>query len=511
MEEPTYPFPLAVNSSHHSHYHRFLLGADPAILAPFPKPYCVGELAAPMGSLTENLNLPRWRKLYHASFPWVGGYGPAHYELGHIPPHRPLPREYRRPFRRFGAFDFVQVADPSVSALALVAGDRRIVERFVALSDAFCARVETGAGSRSPGPSGSRATGRLLAGQFAEPNNRWLMPFLHVHSRVLNFTSFREAPGRLECIDRGSLARAAQKAKQQWMGSQAELLADLGYRAGVCGEAATSLRVEGVCPRLVAAIEAPRIAVLRLLERAIVGDRPPSIERLGAELPPAVVAAMAEQLESLLARSLSFYKPAKIEIPSEGPWRSAVREHLTHYCPASLELLDHAARRAKATPFESALFPTPPLDPAHFHGPAIESLDASHQLPGDPELGAASARARPEPAASEWLAREFDATLREVNERIVSVGPEDPLVALRGMLGRIDHLVEGADPEQLRQSEVLLGIELDRRARETSIGSPRAGLSGRGHRVALASLDDLFEDAARPRLVCEQEIGGRSL
>src|SRR5580658_643439 len=188
MEKNTYPFPLAVNSSHHSHYHRFLLGADPAILEPFPKPYCVGALAGQMSSVAGNLNLTRWRKLYHASFPWVAGFGPEHYELGNVPPHRPIPREYGRPLRKFGAYDFVQVADPCVSALALVAGDRRIVERFVALGDDFCARLETGASSLKPGPNGSSATGRMLAGQFAEPNNRWLMPFLHTHARVLNFT-----------------------------------------------------------------------------------------------------------------------------------------------------------------------------------------------------------------------------------------------------------------------------------------------------------------------------------
>jgi hypothetical protein len=465
-----------------------------------------------MGSLAENLNLQRWRKLYHASIPWVAGFGAAHYELGNVPPHRPLPPEYGRPTRKFGAFDFVQVADASVSALALVAGDRRIVEQFVALTNDFCTQVEPGVCSRTADLSGCRATGRMLAGQFAEPNNRWLMPFLHVHARVLNFTSFSDRPGRLDCIDSGSLARAGQKAKLQWIERQAEILSGLGYRAGVCGAgAAAVLRVDGVCPRLVAAIEAPRIAVLRILERAIVGDRPPCVERLGAELPPTVIAAMAEQLESLLARSLSFYKPAKIEIPSEGPWRAAVREHLSHYCPGSLESLDRTALRAKAAPFESAVFPTPQLDPAHRHAPGLEFLLATSQAPFDPELGRLSAAGRGAPEPSQWLAREFEATLREVNERIVSVGPDDPLVSLRRMLPRIDHLPEGAHPEQLRQSEALLGVELERRSRDAAMDAGGAERPARGRRVALASLENLFEDAALPRLACEQEIGGRSL
>jgi hypothetical protein len=351
----------------------------------------------------------------------------------------------------------------------------------------------------------------MLAGQFAEPNNRWLMPFLHVHSRVLNFTSFRENPGRLECIEAASLAREGQKAKQDWTARQAGLLADLGYRADVGRGPHAVLRVEGVCPRLVAAIEAPRIAVLRMLERALAGDRRPSAERLSEELPPVVIAALSEQIESLLARSLSWFKPRKVEIPSEGPWRGAVREHLSHYCPGSLEQLDKCARRAKADIFESPVFPSPQLDRAHCHAPCAESLEAAHQMPCDAELGATPPGARIEAGGSERLAREFDATLREVNERIVSVGPEDPLVSLRRLLATIDHVPAGADQEQLRQSGALLEVELERRESHGADEPARERRPGIGHRVPLASLDDLFAEASIPRPECEQEIGGRSL
>ncbi len=513
MGRTTYPFPLAVNSSQHSHYHRFLLGADPSILAPFPKPYCVGGMVAQVRGLAEALNLPRWRKLYHAAIPWIAGFGPEHYALGKVSANSPLPREYGRPSRKFGAFDFVQIADPSVSALALVAGDRRIVERFTALGDEFCAQVEAGACSRTPGPSSSRVTGRMLAGQFAEPNNRWLMPFLHVHARVLNFTSFPDDPGRLDCIDSSALARAGQRAKLNWTARQAEVLSELGYRASVCGSVGPSLKVEGVCPRLVAAIEAPRIAVLRILERALVGDRPPCVERLCEELPPAVIASMAEQLEGAdRLGSLSSYKPAKIGIPSEvGRGRNSAREHLSHYCPGSLELLDRTAIRAKAAPIEAAIFTTPLLDCSHRHGPCAESLGCINQLPDDPELGAGPPNPEAERAASRWLIREFDRTLLDVNESIVRAGPDDPLVRLRGMLQVIDNISEAADPGQLRQSDILLGVELERRERDAGDELARGRHPARPDRPALSSLDDLFIDATMPRLVCEQEIGGRSL
>jgi len=508
MEIPTYPFPLAANSSHHSHYHRFLLGADPAVLAPFPKPYCFGALSRLMPRLTETPNLQTWRKLFHGAIPWVEGFGPDHYGLGAVAPHRPLPRAYGRPLRRFGAYDFVQAADPSVTALALVAGDKRLVNRFTLLTNDFCACLEAGASARNPGPSGSRLTGRMLAGQFVEPNNRWLMPYLHVHTRVLNLTSFKEAPARLACIDSAAMARAAEKAKRNWIAGQAQALSDLGYRVAPCHDGEPALQVEGVSEKLVAAMEAPRIAVMRMLERIVMGDCEPSARRFTAELPPAVIAAMAEQLESIIVRSLSFFKPPKMGIPSEGPWRGAVREHMSLSCPAELVLLDAAAARARAVPLDSAIFPTPQLDPAHFHAPTIEALDARSQLPSDPELGTGAEPGQLEGAASAWLAQEFDETLREVNDRLVQVGPHDALVSLRSILTRTDQLSAGADTDQLAQSASFLAMELDRRAMQIENDD---AFGRRAGRVPLASLDELFESQAFAPMSCERELGGRGL
>ncbi|MGA2016467.1 MAG: relaxase domain-containing protein [Opitutaceae bacterium] len=511
MDSSTFPFPLAANSSHHSHYHRFLLGADPSILAPLPKPYCVGALSGSMPLLAERLDLQRWRKLFHGAIPWFEGFGPEHYDLGCIAPHRPLPAAYGRPARKFGAFDFVQTADPSVSALALVAGDRRVVDRFILLCNDFCVRLEPGVCAREPGPSGVRQTGRMLAGQFVEPNNRWLMPFLHVHARVLNFTAFEEAPARLACVDHAALARAGERARRQWIGRQAEALSEIGYRAEACGDRAPCLNVDGVPGRLVAAIEAPRIAVLRMLERIVLGNREPSVDDFTAELPAAVIAAMAEQLESALARSLFFYKPPKVDMPCEGPWRAAVREHLSRTCPRELALLDAAALRAKAIPYESALFSTPRLDPAHCHAPRIEALEASVQLPGDPELGAGCGPEQPHRAASAWLVDEFAETLREVNDRLVHVGLDDPLLMLGRILATIDHLPEGVEPDRLMESARFLGAELNRRARQLGHGAGRHGRAGLADRAPLPSLDELIERAELAQLACERDFGGRGL
>jgi TrwC relaxase len=511
MDRSTFPFPLAVNSSHHSSYHRFLLGADPSVIAPFPKPYCVGALAGELPGLARSLSLPSWRKLYHGALPWAGGHGPVHYTLENVAPHRPLPADYRRPERRFGAFDFVQCADASVSAIALVAGDRRVLERFIALSDGFCARVEAGALACNPGPSGTRATGRLLAGQFAEPNDRWLMPFLHVHSRVLNFTSFGEAPRRLSCLDHAGLSRAGGRAKGDWLDRQADMLSELGYRVTHCEGKSPALRVDGVSARLLAAMQAPRIAVLRMLERMLAGDRDPCVERLGVDLPAPVIAAMAEQLESALAGCASSYKPAKIGVPSEGPWRASVREHLWRSCGGELAQLDATAARAHAVPIESAVFASPEQDAAHRHSPGTEALEARHQMPADPELGAEPDRAealRPAPAR---IVREFEETLADVRARLAHNGPDDPLVRLRLMLNRIDNLAEGASPGQLDQAALFVGAELVRRHRMPEIAGAYDGPPMRGDRGPLPSLDELFAGALVAESVGGREIGGRSL
>lgn len=505
MESPAYPFPLAVRSSHHSLYHRFILGADPSVLSPFPKPYCLGALCALLPRLTGELSLQGWRKLYHGAFPWVGGFGPGHYDVGNVPPHCPLPRGYRRPQRSYAAFDFVQVADPSVSALALVAGDRRVIDGFRRLGDGFCGQVEAGACSRHAGPRDPRATGRILAGQFYEPNNRWLMPFLHVHTRVLNLTSSEGEPRALACIDSAALGRAGERAKRGWSAGQAQMLTGLGYRVAAPAGPGVPLRVDGVPENLLAALDAPRAAVLRILERIIAGGRPACATPLCDEFPAAVIAAMAEQIGSLAARALSAYKPPKVGLPCAGPWRSAVREHLRCLCPGALERIDAAAARAGAVPLGRPVFPTPPLDGAHCHAPALADVDAPCQWPCEPELGSGPDELAEE-ADHPWLAREFGATLLEVNEGIARWGPADRLASLRGVLGGLDRLACAADPGQLRQAAAFLGVELDRRGRDRgALPRPERWRGG------LGTLDDLLERAGAPQLACEREIGGRGL
>ena len=132
-----------------------------------------------------------------------------------------------------------------------------------------------------------------------------------------------------------------------------------------------------------------------------------------------MVATLAEQLESVIARSLAAYKPPKLGLPAEGPWRAAVREHLRGHCREDLALLDAAALRARAVPIETALFPAPPMDPAHVHATSMAELEGACQLPADPELDLGYGERLPGGDPSPWLARTFAETLTAVTDRLV--------------------------------------------------------------------------------------------
>jgi len=506
MEPAPDPFPLAVNSSHHSHYHRFLLGADAAIVAPFPKPYCIGQLKSALPELAGGLDLPRWRKLYHASIPWVDGFGSRHYQLGNVPPYRPLPPEYGRPERRFAAFDFVQIADPAVSALALVAGDLRVLEGFLRLNDDFCLRVERAARPERPG--NAPVTGRFLAGQFAEPNNRWLLPFLHVHSRVLNFTASAARPRELECLNLGALRQEAPRARQHWVERQADRLNALGYVADVRGRHSPAIAVRGLPGKLLSALEAPRIAVLRLLERLVLGPAAVAPGRLDQEMPLSAIATMAEHLGDAIRQAVSFYRPPKIALPTDGPWRTAVRSHLRLYCADGLSALDAVALRAKATPCERCGLPTPAEDAAHRHAFDPDELRVPVQHPSEPELGADREAARDERRPSAWLAREFATALQEIGEGIVRAGPTDPFAAERETLGEIDRAAGNFSVPEVIAAQALIDSELERRqGPEDRV--PRFS-PGFEFRPPLALVPDLRVAEPAVPLSAGREMGGRS-
>jgi hypothetical protein len=475
MSSPTYPFPLAVHSSHHSHYHRFLLGASASVLAPFPRPDCLGALAAEMPDLTKELTLAKWRTLYHGAVPWVPGFAPHHYRTGQVPAHRPLPESYGRPTRKFGAYDLVQIADPSVSALALVAGDARVLAGFLQLNGEFCGRLETHVAAYQTGPDGSRVAGRCALGRFAEPNNRWQMPFLHVHTRVLNFTSFRETPRELLCLDPATLAQGCRRANAGSLERQAGQLEALGYRVELPRDGRDGLRVGGVSEPLLAAMAAPRTALLRLLHRLVGPAGHPERAASGTEREAAALAAMADRLEERVVDSRSFYRPPKVSLPCEGPWREAVGTHLRALCPADYAALTAAATAARAKGATESFggrdcgtawtaFPVPATDRGHRHRPSTDELAARDQEARDCELGGDLPLPARLPAPSPWLVRQFEDELSAVR-RELSHGPRpgpDAALPWRRAAARLDALPEGPDLAQLQAAEDILEAGLVR-------------------------------------------------
>lgn len=473
----SHPFPLAVHSSRHSSYHRFLLGADPDLLAPFPKPDCIGTLAADLPELTTQLNLAKWRKLFNASFPWRDGFAPVHYALNNVAPHRPLPIAYGRPSRKFGAFDFVRVADPAVSALALVGGDDRVLKTFLGLNDSYCRTLEEAAACRHPDASGERRTGRLLVGRFAEPNNRWLMPMLHAHNRVLNFTSRAQAPAMLHCIDPEPLILASRRSRSAGAAADLAALRSLGYEAYPPTESSCGIRVEGVSEALLTAIEAPRIAVLRLMERLLGENGGGWVLEPGGRAAATAVAALAQRLESRVAQSVVAYPPPKISLPTEGPWRTAVRSGLRAVCAAGIDSIDAAVVQARRCTGISNRPAFPPnhssastmiasiLDEAHVHGVALDGLLARDQDPTDSDLIADFPRVPPDDPCL-WLAAEFEATLLEVRSNLSRGGREDLYAASRLTWYGWDRRDGEPDLAELRSADRILLERIERRPRQ---------------------------------------------
>jgi hypothetical protein len=188
-------------------------------------------------------------------------------------------------------------------------------------------------------------------------------------------------------------------------------------------------------------------------------------------------------------------------IPADGPWRSAVREHLHTLCPDSVERLDLAASRARAVVSGTAIYPSPPTDFAHCHAPQLSDLEARLQQPNDPELGATNAYQVEHLIRSEWLAAEFERTIDEVNERIVRTGPNDPLVSLRKLTEQVDRVTVGADPVQLKHSLQLLCV---------GIASRQGPKKSRDY-ADLVPLDNFLERTESLHYAGVRDMGGRSL
>lgn len=128
------------------------------------------------------------------------------------------------------AWDFPVNAPKSVSIMALVAHDRRIIEAHEKAVDAAVGWLENYAQLRRriDGKVTTETTGRLLFARFTEHSSRELDPHLHTHVVVLNMTN-RERDAKMVSIESRAMFTEQMTAGQIYRNDLAHRLRELGY------------------------------------------------------------------------------------------------------------------------------------------------------------------------------------------------------------------------------------------------------------------------------------------
>jgi hypothetical protein len=207
-------------------------------------------------------------------------------------------------------------------------------------------------------------------------------------------------------------------------------------------------------------MEAPDLAVIGLLKTLLTSPGSNFVFEDLLRSSPGIIASLTEQLECFLSKEIARNRPAKFGVPSEGPWRNAVRQQLSHCCPAALDILDKEARRARAVPIESALFPNPACDIGHSHLRDYER-DNPGQTPSEPELLASGMDVpRPFRIPSQRLLDLYLSELDSVREKIVRAPASDCLSGIRRPLyvlkelGRFPTRSEAEDAAKIFRDEI---------------------------------------------------------
>lgn len=128
-------------------------------------------------------------------------------------------------------WDFAVSAPKSVSVMALVAGDERIIAAHEQAVGSAIAYLEEHASlrRREDGEIRHITTGRLLVARFTEHASRELDPHLHTHVVVFNMTS--EAPGDLMAsLESRAMFAEQMTAGQVYRNDLAHRLRELGYQ-----------------------------------------------------------------------------------------------------------------------------------------------------------------------------------------------------------------------------------------------------------------------------------------
>ena len=127
-------------------------------------------------------------------------------------------------------WDFAVSAPKSVSIMALVAGDQRIVEAHEQAVGVALSYLEEHATMRHrvDGEVTEKTTGRLIYARFTEHASRELDPHLHTHVVVMNITDERDGANKVSLETRAMYAEQ-MTAGQVYRNELAHLLRERGY------------------------------------------------------------------------------------------------------------------------------------------------------------------------------------------------------------------------------------------------------------------------------------------
>jgi conjugative relaxase-like TrwC/TraI family protein len=127
-------------------------------------------------------------------------------------------------------WDFAVNAPKSVSIMALVAGDQRIVEAHEQAVGVALSYLEEHATMRHrvDGEVTEKTTGRLIYARFTEHASRELDPHLHTHVVVMNITDERDGANKVSLETRAMFAEQ-MTAGQVYRNELAHLLRERGY------------------------------------------------------------------------------------------------------------------------------------------------------------------------------------------------------------------------------------------------------------------------------------------
>lgn len=150
-------------------------------------------------------------------------------------------------------WDFAVNAPKSVSIMALVAGDERIIsahERAVGVALSYLEEHAT-LRRRESGEIIHQTTGRLIFARFTEHASRELDPHLHTHAVVMNMTN-REPNAQMASLETRGMFAEQTVAGQVYRNELAHHLRELGY--GIDHDPRTGLfEIEGVPAELIRA------------------------------------------------------------------------------------------------------------------------------------------------------------------------------------------------------------------------------------------------------------------